>query len=285
MFPILLLLPLSLVFCKNPIAVFHGFVDSCDSRSTVTIVTELAEDTGTIVECIEVGNGFWSTLVDPFQKQLEEACDSINNNPNFQGNFDIFALSQGTLIARYIIEKCKMNGKVDKYLSMNGPQMGIGWIPKLTCGEFCDWLVSLTAPVFYSLRDKIGPAAYFRYRYNQEYYIQNNIVLKMLNNENDEKDEEIYRRFSSLEKVMMIKNKRDTVITPVESSWFEFYDFQGNEIVPLRESNFYKEDWIGVRKLDEEGKISFVEFSGEHVMYTLDEYWMNIVPFFTGIIP
>lgn len=282
---LLIIISFNIIICKNPIAVFHGFIDSCDSRSTKTIVAELSEDTGTYVECIEVGNGYWSTLVDSFQKQFEEACEAINKNENFQGNFDIFSLSQGTLIARYIIEKCEMKGKVDKYLSMNGPQMGIGWIPQLTCGEFCDGLVNLAAPIFYKLRDTIGPAAYFRYRYNQEYYMENNILLKMLNNENEEKDEEIYKRFSSLEKVMLIKNRKDYVIIPKESSWFEFYDFQGEEIVPLKESNFYIEDWIGLRKLDEEGKVDFVEFSGEHVMYTLDEYWMKIVPFFTGVVP
>ena len=107
-----------------------------------------------------------------------------------------------------------------------------------------------------------------------------NTFLKMLNNENDEKDEEIYNRFTSLEKVKLIKNNNDTTIVPRESSWFEFYDFEGKEIVPLKQSQFYIEDFIGLRKLDEEGKVSFTEFQGEHVLYTDDEYISEIVPFF-----
>ena len=285
MSPFIFLFLFSLISCRNPIALFHGFVDSCDSRSNNNWVSHLSEDVETYVECIEVGIGSMSTIFDPFLKQCELACNSIKSNPNFQDKFDIVGLSQGTLIARYIIEKCDMNGKVEKFLSLNGPHMGWGTIPKLTCGKFCDWLITVAAPVFYKMSDIIGPAAYFRYRYDQEYYMEHNKFLKMLNNENEEKDKKIYERFSSLEKMMLVKNLGDTVITPVESSWFEFYDFQGEEIIPLRESDFYTEDWIGIRKLDEEGKISFVEFKEGHVEFSLDEYWMNIVPFFTGVEP
>ena len=212
--------------------------------------------------------------------QVEEACEKIKTNPNFQSKFNILGISQGTLIGRYIIEKCQMKGQVMRYMSFDGPQMGIGSIPKLTCGTFCDFLVNITAPLFYKMKDRIAPAAYFRYKYDQEYYELHNTFLKMLNNENDEKDEEIKRRFSNLEKVKLIKSKDDSVIVPRDSSWFMFYDFEGKEIVPLEESQFYKEDFIGLRKLNEEGKVTFSTFRDEHVIYNIVEYWEEIVPFF-----
>ena len=277
----LFLILLLFITCeRNPIAIFHGIVDSCKSNKNKQLVNDLSQDLGVYVECVEVLGGYWDSVLKPLSKQFDAACAAINANEHFQGKFDIIGFSQGTVISRYIIEKCEMKGQVEKFLSFNGPQMGIGSIPKLTCGTFCNWLIGLSAPVFYKMRDKVGPAAYFRYRYNQEYYVENNILLKMLNNENEEKDPEVYKRFSSLEKVMLVKNKKDSVITPVESSWFEFYDFEGNEIVPLRESNFYLEDWIGFKKLDEEGKLIFEEFEGEHVIYSDEEYKTKMVPFF-----
>ena len=102
----------------------------------------------------------------------------------------------------------------------------------------------------------------------------------MLNNENEEKDMEVYNRFSSLEKVRLIKSAGDTVISPKNSSWFEFYDKEGRNIIPLKESDFYKNDNIGLRKLDEEGKLEFVEFREEHVLYNIVEYYEGIVDFF-----
>ena len=271
---------ISLSYSIYPIAVFHGIVDSCEMKNTSTLVNDLRRDLGVHVECIEIGNGFIDTIMEDLHSQVEEACEKIKANPNFQSKFSILGISQGTLIGRYVIEKCQMKGQVMRYMSFDGPQMGIGSIPKLTCGTFCDFLVNITAPLFYKMKDRIAPAAYFRYKYDQEYYELHNTFLKMLNNENDEKDEEIKRRFSNLEKVKLIKSKDDSVIVPRDSSWFMFYDFEGKEIVPLEESQFYKEDFIGLRKLNEEGKVTFATFRDEHVIYNIVEYWEEIVPFF-----
>lgn len=271
---------ISLSFSIYPIAVFHGIVDSCEMKNTSILVNDLRRDLGVHVECIEIGNGFFDTFMKDLQSQVEEACEKIKSNPNFQSKFNILGISQGSLIGRFIIEKCQMKGQVMRYMSFDGPQMGIGSIPKLNCGSFCDFLVNITAPLFYKLKDRIAPAAYFKYKYDQEYYIEHNTFLKMLNNENEVKDEEIKRRFSSLEKVKLIKSKDDTVIVPKDSSWFMFYDLEGKEIVPLEESQFYKEDFIGIRKLNEEGKVTFTTFSNEHVIYNIVEYWEEIVPFF-----
>ena len=71
---------------------------------------------------------------------------------------------------------------------------------------------------------------------------------------------------------MLIKGKEDTVITPRESSFFEFFDEKGEKIIPLKESKFYTEDFIGLRDLVEKNKVIFEEFQGEHVMYTIEEY-------------
>ena len=271
---------LSLSFSIYPIAVFHGIVDNCEMKNTSQLVNDLRRDLNVHVECIEIGNGYMDTIFKNLPAQVEEACEKIKSNPNFQSKFSILGISQGTLIGRYVIEKCNMQGQVMRYMSFDGPQMGIGSVPKLTCGAFCDFLVNITSPIFYGLQDRIAPAAYYRYKYDQEYYRQHNKFLKMLNNENEEKDEEIYKRFSSLEKVKLIRSKDDNVIVPKESSWFMFYDESGKNIVPLEESEFYKKDFIGLRKLNEEGKLSFAEFRDEHVIYNVVEYWEEIVSFF-----
>ena len=276
----ILILFFSYTYCIYPIALFHGIVDSCTMKNTSRLVSDLQNDLGVHVECIEIGNGFMDSVTKSIDAQVEEACEKIKSNPKFQGKFNILGISQGTLIGRYIIEKCDMEGQVMKYMSFDGPQMGIASIPKITCGSFCEWLCNITASLAYNLKDKIAPCGYYKYKYDQETYMKTNTFLKMLNNENLEKDEEIYRRFTSLEKVKLIKSREDTVITPRESSWFEFYDKEGKEIVPLKFSDFYLDDYIGLRKLDEEGKVEFTEFAEEHVLYNMKEYNEEIVQFF-----
>jgi palmitoyl-protein thioesterase len=277
---LILSLSISIVSSIYPVAVFHGIVDSCEMTNTSILVNSLKKDLGVHVECIEVGNGYWDSVLMSITNQVEYACEQIKSNPNFQGKFSVLGISQGTLIGRYIIEKCQMQGQVVRYFSFDGPQMGIGSIPKLTCGVICDYLNNITASMVYKLIDKFAPAGYYKYRYDQQTYKEKNVFLKMLNNENEEKDMEIYNRFTSLEKAKFIKGKQDTVITPRDSSWFEFYDEEGINIVPLNESDFYINDNIGLKKLNEEGKVSFVEFQGEHVLYNIVEYYEEIVDFF-----
>ena len=271
---------ISIVHNIYPVAVFHGITDSCQMKNTSMLVNDLKRDLGVHVECIEVGNGYWDSVFMPIQKQAEYACEQIKKNPNFQGKFNLLGISQGTLISRYIIEKCDMKGQVAKYMSFDGPQMGIGSIPKFNCGKPCEFINNISAPICYNLMDKIAPCGYVKYRYDQETYNKKNVFLKMLNNENEPKDMEIYKRITSLEKFKMIKSKQDTTITPKESSWFEFYDKEGKEIVPLEETEFYKQDFIGLRKLMEDGKVIKAEFREEHVLYSIVEYFEEIVPFF-----
>ena len=278
---ILLLAIITLSYSIYPIAVFHGIIDSCTMKNTSMLVNDLINDLGVHVECIEVGNGYWDSIFKPMTEQVELACESIKSNPNFQGKFNILGISQGTLIGRYIVEKCDMAGQVVKYMSFDGPQMGVGFIPKIDCGTFCDWMVNLTVPLAYKFQDTISPMGYLKYKYDRSYYDEHDdIFLKILNNELKEKDQEIYDRFSSLEKVKLIKAKQDSVIVPRESSWFEFYDYDGKTIIPLKESDFYINDNIGLRKLMEEDKVIFYEINQEHVLYNQKEYKEEIMPFF-----
>ena len=168
---------LSLVYSIYPIAVFHGIVDSCQMKNTSILVNDLRRDLGVHVECIEVGNGYFDSVFMPILSQAEYACNQIKNNPNFQGKFNLLGISQGTLIGRYIIEKCDMQGQVVKYMSFGGPQMGIGYIPKITCGKACEFLNNITAPIAYKLIDKIAPCGYFKYRYAQKEYQEKNVFL------------------------------------------------------------------------------------------------------------
>jgi len=278
---ILLLSIVSLSYSIYPIAVFHGIVDACSMKNTSTLVNDLKKDLGVHVECIEVGNGFWDSVMKPMYDQVELACESIKSNPNFQGKFSVLGISQGTLIGRYIVEKCDMAGQVVRYMSFDGPQMGVGFVPKIDCGTFCDWIANLTLPLAYKFQDTIAPMGYLKYRYDRSYYDEHDdVFLKMLNNDYEVKDKEIIARFTSLEKVKLIKGKRDSVIVPRESSWFEFYDYDGKTIIPLEESDFYKNDNIGLRQLMEEGKVIFYEIDQEHVLYNMKEYKEEILSFF-----
>ena len=273
-----------LIFYVNsttyPVALFHGIGDACNFQDVLDLTTYLRGKLQTEVKCIEIGNGFISSWFMQFSEQSKESCEKIKNEELFSGKFSVFGISQGSLIARYIVQVCEIRGQVMNYISLDGPQMGIGTLPKINCPVICPMLNSFFGRITYSeyFQKNLGPAGYFKYKHAYDLYLEYSSFLADLNNERDIKNEAYKIRFSRLEKVLLIKNNEDTVITPVESTWFEFYDILGERILPLKESKFYMEDFIGLRILMENNKVTFAEFKGDHVQFTYDDIDKHVIP-------
>lgn len=70
----------------------------------------------------------------------------------------------------------------------------------------------------------------------------------------------------------------DTMVYPKESEWFQELDKFGR-VMPLENSDFYKNDYLGVKALNEAGRIQFVEVVGDHLQFTADDINNTIVPF------
>lgn len=277
---------LLLIFIVNinsaayPVVLFHGIGDACNFQGVLDLTNYLRGKLQTEVKCIEIGNGFITSWFRQFSEQAKEACEKIKQEQIFSGKFSVFGISQGTLIGRYIIQKCDIKGEVVKYVSFDGPQMGIGTLPKINCPVLCPAINSVFGRLLYLeyFQKNLGPAGYFKYKNSYEMYLEYSSFLAELNNEKEVKYEEYKKRFSKLEKVLLIKNSDDTVVTPINSAWFEFYDKDGKNIVPLKESEFYLKDFIGLRYLIENDRVSFAEFKGDHVIFTYEEIDKHIIP-------
>lgn len=262
----------SLVSCAIPVAVFHGIGDSCVLNPGMKKFTKyFADRLGVYAQCIETGQGPYSWL-SSFKAQAEEACNQIKNDKNFAGDFTVVGLSQGSLLARYVIQNCDMPGKVKNYISIGGPQMGVGSFPQCTGGSFCKYLNKLVNFAIYNsfVQNHVGPAGYFKDISNYESYLSNSSFLADLNNEKVQKNNSYKQRFQNLEKVILIKFDSDTMIIPKETAWFQFYD-KNQSLIDLEKSDFYQLDFIGVKKLNEEKKIQFVALEGNHLRFTMDD--------------
>jgi palmitoyl-protein thioesterase len=276
---IILLINLSTIQSALPVAVFHGIGDSCLINPGMTSFTKkFADRLKVYAKCIETGGGpiDWFTS---FNSQAEKACKQIQNDPNFQGDFAVIGLSQGALLARYIIQSCEMKGQVRRYISIGGPQMGVGSFPQCTGGVFCKYINKLvgTAVYFSFVQNHVGPAGYFKDIGNYQNYLSYSSFLADLNNEKSEKNQTYKEKFSNLEKVVLIKFSEDTMIIPKETAWFQFYD-SAHQVQDIKETDFYKQDYIGFRKLAEENKIIFNTIEGNHLQFSDDDIDNLMIP-------
>jgi len=84
----------------------------------------------------------------------------------------------------------------------------------------------------------------------------------------------------------------DKMVVPKESAWFgseaiedesRLYPWQhrfAKTIVPMWEQRLYIEDWIGLRELDEQGKIVLTLCNGEHMQ--IGGCWRDLIVEYTG---
>ena len=88
---------------------FHGFRDACANAGMNQIDQTFSEGTGSPVHCIEVGTS--GEVMGNFETIANNSYELVAANLDFQGEFKVVCLSQGGLLAIYIVEECDMKGK------------------------------------------------------------------------------------------------------------------------------------------------------------------------------
>lgn len=159
--------------------------------------------------------------------------------------------------------------------------MGVSASPHCFEGMFCQMVNYIIDNMVYfqQIQDNIGPAGYFRDPKDLQTYLEYSVFLPYLNNEKAENyTTDINNRFTALNAAMFIMFSNDTMIYPKETAWF--WELQADDtILPVTETEFYKQDLIGLKTLNEAGKIQFVEFDGDHLQFDYSQIENIIAPF------
>jgi len=135
-------------------------------------------------------------------------------------------------------------------------------------------------------------AQYFRDPNDLPRYLEHNKFLTKLNNEVIfESQNETYKdNFSSLENLILVMFMQDKTVVPKESSWFGSYappeedEGMGRKettIIPMRLQPLYTNDLIGLRALDESGRVHLESCDSAHMRLPKD-CWEPIVKKYTG---
>ena len=205
--------------------------------------------------------------------QTTTICNRIHEDPYLKdGNFSILAFSQGSILAKSIIEYCPLKMPVRSLVTFGGPHMGVSVFPKtpLTTwkGVVLSWLVDRLAywGIFQWL---IAPSSYWRDPKNLQGYLKYSTFLAEANNERNfnqtRKD-----MWLSLKHARFIKWEEDTMIDPNESSWWGEYT-KDMEVLTRFETEVYQKDLIGIRTLEEEKRADFIAIPGDHMDFTHEQ--------------
>eukprot|EP01016_Furgasonia_blochmanni_P029978 TRINITY_DN3133_c0_g1_i1.p1 TRINITY_DN3133_c0_g1~~TRINITY_DN3133_c0_g1_i1.p1 ORF type:complete len:393 (+),score=80.52 TRINITY_DN3133_c0_g1_i1:85-1179(+) len=271
---------------KYPIALFHGIGDFCLQPGTARFANNLRNMLNVYVRCIEIGDGPLASWFTPLSFQIHSACETIRNDPNFDQDFAIVGLSQGALTARAILQTCNTKGKVRRFLSIGGPQMGLSRFPRCMEGPLCfgiAYVINFLNNIIGLGQDIVAPLDYFRFLPYGNGGGHGGHLVAELNNEGSYKNGSYIEKIEDLERMMLVMFEQDDVLYPKETAWFWFWDETGQKVVSLDNSKFYTEDWLGIRRLIEGDRIDFVSLPGGHLRFNTTVIEEKFAPLLAGL--
>jgi len=280
---------LSLTIGKNklnstprPVVMWHGMGDCCCNPLSLGYIQKVIEQQipGVHVLSLMIGknvvedteNGYFMNV----NKQVEMACQLIASDPKLAQGYNAIGFSQGAQFMRAVAQRCP-TPKIHNLISIGGQHQGVYGLPHCFYPPHttCDYIRKLlNIGAYWSwVQNELVQAEYWHDPMDEERYRAKSVFLAEINNERYQND--TYKQnLLKLDNFVLVKFNGDMMVEPHETSWFGFYTpGQAVQITPLNQSQLYTEDRLGLRELDQSGRLHFIALPGDHLQFTID--WFN----------
>lgn len=270
-----------------PVVFAHGMGDSCFNDGMVKIgkhTSSLLDNA--YVTCIPTGaskaedtkNGYFLNM----DSSVDVFASKISQDPELQEGFHAIGFSQGNNVIRGYIARYN-TPTVHTFISINGVNAGEGAVPgcfpnddnnKATAlGGICDLLLEQASRRAYTefAQEHSFQANYWRdpRKKERDLYLKYSQLAKW-NNEVPEKNQTYNDNFGKTKIFVWVMATKDSMVWPKEGEHWGCPDSADpfHKIIPMKETEWYKHNFFGLRKADEEGKNIFETFEGDHLQFT-----------------
>merc|ERR1712168_1000902 len=270
-----------------PVVLWHGMGDSAAGMKGIeSILKDNIE--GVYVHRIMIGSNIIVDTESGFfrdtNRQVSEGCEMMVNDPELQDGYNAIGFSQGGQFLRAVAQRCP-NPPMKNLVTFGAQHQGVFGFPNCP-GEnifFCDIVGDLLNYGAYVdfVQNILVQAQYWHDPLHFDTYVEKSQFIAEINNEKAVKNESYAVNLASLKNFVMVKHNQDSMVEPRESEHFEFYvPGQADVLQPLRETPLYTEDRIGLKTLDEAGKLHFLAVEGNHLEFSRDWFIDNIINVF-----
>lgn len=263
-----------------PVILWHGLGDSSTAEGLKDMADLLDEvNPGTYVHIVSAdpngGDDRSASFFGNVTEQIQLVCETLINDPiiSTAPAVDAIGFSQGGQFLRGAIERCGgLPGfpRVRTLMTFGSQHNGIAEFQK--CKGFTDFICNAANALLKSrtvwsdyVQSRLVPAQYYRAPDDYENYLNHSNFLADINNERDSKNETYKKNLASLEHFIMLLFGGDLTVIPKESGWFAEVNATSGAVTNLTDRAIYKEDWIGLKKLDQKGALVFETLEGEHM--------------------
>ncbi|XP_035991399.1 lysosomal thioesterase PPT2 [Fundulus heteroclitus] len=261
----------------KPVVIVHGILDGPKEFETLSTFIKKVHP-GTEVHTISLYNNLeslkplWMQVRD-FKKAIKEI---MNKSPK---GVHLLCFSQGGVICRAVLSTSP-NHNVHTFISLSSPlagQYGDTDYLKKVLPNHAKKMVYIFC--YNKMGQKMSMCSYWNDPHHRADYLRGNTFLPLINGEKPHKFMKEWREnFLRIKKMVLIGGPDDGVITPWQSSYYGFYDAR-EDVVEMRNQEFYKRDTFGLRTLDARGDVSVCVQSGvEHT------HWHSNFTVFTNCI-
>jgi len=258
----------------TPLVIWHGMGDSCCNPFSMGSIKSFVEKKvpGIYVRSLMIGpnvaadteNGFFMNVND----QVEEVCAKLKNDSALKSGYHAMGFSQGGQFLRAVAQRCP-DPPMLNLISVGGQHQGVYGLPHCpgNSSTICDYVRRLLNYGAYIswIQNKLVQAEYWHDPTDLEEYKKASVFLADINQERSPKAS-YKQNLMKLKNFVMVKFLRDSMVQPRESEWFGFYkDENIHEIETLQQSRLYREDLLGLKEMDEQGKLHFLAVDGDHL--------------------
>ncbi|RYN32129.1 hypothetical protein AA0112_g6348 [Alternaria arborescens] len=263
-----------------PLLIWHGLGDNY-AADGLHSVGDLANETnpGTYVYYIrldeDAGSDRTATFLGNVTEQIAQVCDNIAKHEVLSRAPGLNALgfSQGGQFLRGLVERCGDRINVKNLVTFGSQHNGIAKYQLCKDGDWlCKGYINLLKANTWGawVQGHLVPAQYFKATNETtgeptDEYLEASNFLADINNERVLKNVTYAKNLAALDNFVMYVFEDDTTVIPKESGWFAYTNTTSKEVTDLRDRDIYKEDWIGLKKLDAKGGLHFKTTEGGHM--------------------
>ncbi|XP_050401616.1 palmitoyl-protein thioesterase 1 [Patella vulgata] len=269
-----------------PVVIWHGMGDSCCNPISMGSIKSLIEKQvqGIYVKSLEIGNNIAEDMENGFlmnvNDQVTMACKLISNDSKLQNGYNSVGFSQGGQFLRAVAQRCP-TPRMFNLVSVGGQHQGVYGFPKCpgdnsTLCNIVRKLLNYGAYVSF-VQDHLVQAEYWQDPLNLDEYRNKSVFLADINQERTKNP--VYKEnLLKLKNLVLVKFLEDTMVDPKESEWFGFYvPGQAKKLLSVFETPLYQQDWLGLKKLNETGRLHFLSSDSDHLRFTDDWFISNVI--------
>jgi len=283
---VLVLTMLSGAHCSLPVVCWHGVNDNAAScNGPISHIQESIPDLYSV--SVMIGDNLdmdtANSVLMKADDQISYVCNLIQNDARLAGGYNAIGISQGGLMFRGLAQRCPYP-PIRNLITFGSPHQGVYGVPECQASTgsaiLCELIRRLLTEGAYIpwIQDLITPAQYWHDPFNRTGFLAGSHYLADINNEREGKNDDYRNSLLSLDNLVLVKWTEETTIIPAVSSHFGFY-IQGQDLLTLKleQLPMYNEDWLGLKVLDEDNRLHFLEMEGDHMQFQWVWFTENIV--------